>query len=50
MTYQSKRALFDYFEGILRGAADFKGERIKLKMVPMDEKSIRAEITFQGKK
>jgi methyl-accepting chemotaxis protein len=49
MTYQSKRALFDYFEGILRGAADFKGEKVDIKMVPMDEKTIRAEITFKGK-
>jgi methyl-accepting chemotaxis protein len=50
MTYQSTRGLFDYFECILRGAADFKGEKIKIKMIPMDEKSVRAEITFQGKK
>ena len=46
MNYRSKRGLFDYFEGILLGAAEFKGERVKIKLIPMDKETARAEITF----
>ncbi|MDY0307645.1 MAG: methyl-accepting chemotaxis protein [Desulfovibrionaceae bacterium] len=46
MNYRSKRGLFDYFEGILQGAAEFKGERVKIKIIPLDEATARAEITF----
>lgn len=46
MNYRSSRGLFDYFEGILLGAADFKGERIKVQVKPFDDTTARAEIVF----
>ena len=46
MNYRSKRGLFDYFEGILRGAAEFKGEQVQIKVIPLDDETARAEITF----
>ncbi|GAB7022676.1 methyl-accepting chemotaxis protein [Salidesulfovibrio brasiliensis] len=46
MNYRSKRGLFDYFEGILLGAADFKGEKIKVNITPFDKETARAEIHF----
>lgn len=49
MNYRSNRGLFDYFEGILLGAADFKGERVTVKVKPFDETTARAEIVFHGK-
>ncbi|WP_018125646.1 methyl-accepting chemotaxis protein [Desulfovibrio oxyclinae] len=50
MNYRSGRGLFDYFEGILQGAADFKGEKISVKVTPFDSETARAEIRFLGKK
>lgn len=49
MNYHSNRGLFDYFEGILLGAAEFKGERVAIKVKPFDASSARAEISFLGK-
>lgn len=49
MNYRSNRGLFDYFEGILLGAADFKGERVTVQIKPFDETTARAEIVFHGK-
>jgi methyl-accepting chemotaxis protein len=46
MNYRSKRSLFDYFEGILLGAAEFKGEKVQIKVIPLDAETARAEITF----
>ena len=46
MNYRSSRGLFDYFEGILHGAAEFKGEPVRIKVVPLDKDTARAEITF----
>lgn len=46
MNYRSKRSLFDYFEGILLGAAEFKGEKVKIKVTPLDDQTARAEIHF----
>jgi len=50
MNYRSGRGLFDYFEGILLGAADFKGERVEVEVKPFDEQTARAEIRFLGSK
>ncbi|WP_338666655.1 methyl-accepting chemotaxis protein [Pseudodesulfovibrio methanolicus] len=50
MNYRSSRGLFEYFEGILLGAADFKGERVEIAVKPFDEQSARAEIKFLGTK
>ncbi|WP_207262278.1 methyl-accepting chemotaxis protein [Desulfovibrio sp. Huiquan2017] len=50
MNYRSSRGLFDYFEGILLGAADFKGERVEIAVKPFDDQSARAEIKFLGAK
>ncbi len=49
INYHSTRGLFDYFEGILLGAAKFKGERVTIEIKPFDESSARAEIVFHGK-
>jgi len=49
MNYRSSRGLFDYFEGILLGAAELKGERIRVAVKPFDEETARAEIVFLGK-
>jgi len=49
MNYRSKRGLFDFFEGILLGAADFKGEKVTIDVKPFDKTTARAEIVFHGK-
>lgn len=49
MNYKSSRGLFDYFEGILLGAADFKGEEVSISVKPFDDETARAEIVFLGK-
>jgi len=46
MNYRSQRALFDYFEGILLGAAKFKEEKVKVTVTPLDDQTARAEIRF----
>jgi methyl-accepting chemotaxis protein len=48
MNYRSSRGLFDYFEGLLLGAAELKGERIRVAIKPFDEETARAEIVFLG--
>ena len=49
MNYRSSRGLFDYFEGIMLGAAEFKGERVRIQVKPFDATTARAEIVFLGK-
>lgn len=49
MNYRSGRGLFDYFEGILLGSAQFKGEKVDVVIKPFDEETARAEISFLGK-
>ncbi len=49
MNYRSSRGLFDYFEGIILGAADFKGEKVSVAVKPFDDETARAEIVFHGK-
>jgi methyl-accepting chemotaxis protein len=46
MNYRSNRGLFDYFEGILNGAAEFKGEAVEIVVKPFDSTTARAEIKF----
>ncbi|MGE4298680.1 MAG: methyl-accepting chemotaxis protein [Desulfovibrionaceae bacterium] len=46
MTYTSGRGLFEYFEGILNGAAQFMRTRADIKVVPVNETTARAEIRF----
>ncbi|WP_051434497.1 methyl-accepting chemotaxis protein [Desulfonatronum lacustre] len=46
MNYRSKRGLFDYFEGILKSAAQFMKERVDVTVKPLDEHTARAEIRF----
>jgi len=48
MTYRSDRGLFDYFEGILQGAAEYMGERASIKVTPVDKRTARAEIRFRS--
>jgi methyl-accepting chemotaxis protein len=47
MTYSSERGLFDYFEGILLGAAEFMKQRVRVKVTPLSETKAKAEITFR---
>jgi methyl-accepting chemotaxis protein len=47
MTYDSKRGLFEYFEGILHGAAEFLGKKIKVKVQPLDDTRAKATISFK---
>jgi methyl-accepting chemotaxis protein len=49
MNYRSSRGLFDYFEGIMLGAAEFKGEEVRIQVKPFDATTARAEIVFLGK-
>ncbi|SDB03229.1 methyl-accepting chemotaxis sensory transducer with Pas/Pac sensor [Desulfonatronum thiosulfatophilum] len=46
MNYRSQRGLFDYFEGILKGAARFMKERADIAVKPLDDTTARAEIRF----
>lgn len=46
MNYRSKRGFFDYFEGILNGAAEYKGEPVSIVVKPLDSETARAEIRF----
>ncbi len=46
MTYSSSRGFFDYFEGILLGAANFLKQRVKVKVTPLNDTQARAEIKF----
>ncbi len=46
MNYRSKRALFDYFEGILKSAAKFMNEKADIVVKPLDAHTARAEIRF----
>jgi methyl-accepting chemotaxis protein len=47
MNYQSPRALFDYFEGILNGAAKFFDQKATIVVKPLDKETARAEIHFE---
>ncbi|CCH47563.1 methyl-accepting chemotaxis protein [Pseudodesulfovibrio piezophilus] len=49
INYRSGRGFFDFFEGVLLGAADFKGEKVSIAIKPLDENTARAEILFYGK-
>ncbi len=46
MNYRSRRGLSHYFEGILNGAADLKGESVAIEIKPLDAETARAEIRF----
>jgi len=48
MTYKSSRNLFEYFEGIILGAADFFKKTVRINVVPLGKDTARAEITFLG--
>ncbi len=46
MNYRSTRGLFDYFEGVVKGAAQFMKERVEVTVKPLDKNTARAEIRF----
>jgi methyl-accepting chemotaxis protein len=46
MNYKSPRGLFEYFEGIIYGAADFFKKRIRVTVTPQGKDAARAEIVF----
>ncbi|WP_243362973.1 methyl-accepting chemotaxis protein [Fundidesulfovibrio terrae] len=50
MTYHSKRGYGDYYEGILKGAAEFFREPVSITVTPERDGSARAEIVFKGAK
>ena len=47
MNYQSPRAMFDYFEGILNGATRFFDQKATIVVKPLDKETARAEIHFE---
>ncbi|QJT08289.1 chemotaxis protein [Oceanidesulfovibrio marinus] len=46
MEYTSGRGLFEYFEGIIKGAADFFDKPVSVKITPLTREKARAEIRF----
>lgn len=46
MTYKSGRGLFEYFEGIIYGAAEFMKRKVDVRMHAIDDQTARAEIRF----
>jgi len=48
MTYKSPRGLFEYFEGIVYGAAEFFKKKVRVNLIPLGKDTARAEITFLG--
>ncbi|MFP5257698.1 MAG: methyl-accepting chemotaxis protein [Acidobacteriota bacterium] len=48
MTYHSKRSYPEYYEGILRGAAEFFKEPVDIAVSYRDPHTARAEIVFRG--
>ncbi len=46
MTYHSRRAYPEYFEGILKGAAEYFREPVAISVTASDGRSARAEIFF----
>ncbi|MYL82580.1 PAS domain-containing protein [Desulfovibrio aerotolerans] len=48
MTYHSKRAYPEYYEGILRGAAEFFKEPVDISVSYNDPHTARAEVVFRG--
>lgn len=49
MNYHSARGLFDYLEGVINGSAEFLGEKVAVKVKPLDKETARVEIHFNGK-
>ncbi len=48
MTYHSKRGLFDYFKGILQGAAKLMGEDVQVEVTKKDAETAVARIRFSA--
>jgi methyl-accepting chemotaxis protein len=48
MTYHSKRGYGEYFEGIIKGAAEFFKQPVEVRITPLDQATVQAEITFKG--
>ena len=46
MTYHSSRNYPHYFEGILRGAAEFFKQRVEISLDIVNEETARAKIVF----
>jgi len=46
MNYTSHRALFDYFEGVVNGAARFFKRKVRVEVKPLNKDTARAEIHF----
>ncbi len=50
VNYRSQRRLFDYFEGVLQGAAAYFKEKADITMKPLGDDTARAEIRFRNKR
>lgn len=46
-TYQSSRRMFDYFLGMLNGAAEFYNEKIEVETIKKDGDSLKLKLTFK---
>lgn len=45
--YKSKRKMFDYLEGLIKGSADYYNEKISTKVLERTEDSIKLSIKFE---
>jgi methyl-accepting chemotaxis protein len=46
--YRSKRGLFDYFEGVIKGTSDFFGQKADVSVTPMDKERAKASIRLRS--
>lgn len=49
MTYSSSRGMFGYFQGMLEGASNYYGEKIKIDIVEKEESFTRLNLIFPEK-
>ncbi|WP_273322205.1 heme NO-binding domain-containing protein [Vallitalea guaymasensis] len=46
-TYNSHRGMFDYFMGLVEGAAEYFNEQIEIKQLEKNENQLKLKLTFQ---
>lgn len=47
LTYRSNRAMFTYFLGLIRGCADYYGEKIEIKEIRKTSSELEVELLFE---
>jgi len=48
MTYTSKRKMFDYFFGLIEGAANYYGEKVKINVLEKQNDSVKISLVFEN--